>query len=237
MLETQHHFRLAPRIAVPLEEEMLMTKTALMATTGLLALFAAGVVPLGAHPATITSRATNATTRIELPKVRTLYTQNSNSLGVGFISDNFTSGTTTSSTVAADDFIVPKGKTWQVGEVDVTGVYFNGSGPATSENITFYKDASGVPGKTVKKGSFSALSCSDSGGSFSCTLPKKVRLKPGHYWVSVVANMNFISGAGEWGWEESSVIHNDPAVWGTCSGGVCGDWQSLGEDLMFDLKT
>ena len=39
----------------------------------------------------------------------------------------------------ADDFTVPDGATWKVSEVDVTGLYFNGPGPAVSENVFFYK--------------------------------------------------------------------------------------------------
>lgn len=174
---------------------------------------------------------------------KTLYSQNSNDSGVGLVSDNFTSGSFTSyDDSGADDFIVPSGKTWKIKVVDVTGVYFNGSGPATSENVTFYNDNNGVPGSVVK--AYTGLSCVDSSGSFSCKI-KKTKLKAGHYWVAVVANMNFSGGAGEWGWEGNTVINNDPAQWENPGGGfgVCPTWGSnstcLGynQDDMFDLKT
>ena len=176
-------------------------------------------------------------------KGKTLYTQNSNDSGVGLVSDNFTSGSFPSySDSGADDFIVPSGKTFKIKFVDVTGVYFNGPGPATAENVTFYTDNNGVPGSVVK--AYTGLSCTDSGGSFSCKI-KKTKLKAGHYWVSVTANMNFAGGAGEWGWEGNSVINNDPAQWENPGGGfgVCPTWGSnqacLGynQDDMFDLRS
>src|SRR5438067_1299575 len=74
-----------------------------------------------------------------------LYNQNSN-FGLGIISDNFTSNSSYNS-AAADDFVVPSGQTWHVAEVDVTGVYYNGSGPASSEVATFYaNNRKGKPG-------------------------------------------------------------------------------------------
>jgi hypothetical protein len=194
-------------------------------------------------PAVVTSGTTKAAPPLVGGTAKTLYTQNSNDAGTSIFSENFTSGSYTSYSQGADDFVVPKGKVWKVGEVDVTGVYFDGSGPST-QDITIYNDENGVPGKAVKKGSFTRLSCADNGGSFSCTLPRKVKLKAGHYWVSVVADINFTAGAGEWGWELSSVIHNDPAVWrNPGGGGSCETWTTLDEcfgysdDLMFGLKT
>jgi len=184
-------------------------------------------------------------------KGKTLYNQNSN-FGYGIDSQNFSSTDAAYDDAGADDFIVPKGKTWTVNEVDVTGVYYNGSGPATSEDVTFYADSSGVPGKAVKKGTFTNLSCTDTSGSFACKLPKKgVKLAGGskgtRYWVSVVANCPF-SGCGQWGWVENKTINNDPAVWENPSGGFgtsCTSWgvnaTCLGSsvyagDYAFDLK-
>jgi len=177
-----------------------------------------------------------------------LYNQNSN-FGYGIDSQNFSSTySKTYDAAGADDFLVPAGKTWKVKGVDATGVYYNGSGPATSENVTFYSDAKGVPGKV--KVALTNLSCTDTAGSFSCKTTG-VTLKGGkkgkRYWVSVVANCNF-SGCGQWGWVENKTIQNDPAQWENPGGGFgtsCTTWgmnaTCLGSsiysgDYAFDLK-
>ncbi|MEI9929375.1 MAG: hypothetical protein WDM89_02080 [Rhizomicrobium sp.] len=135
-------------------------------------------------------------------------------------------------TAAADDFVVPKGHTWSVKEVDVIGKYYDGYGPNKSENVTFYADDNGKPGKTVKNGTLVNLSGADDGGSLAIAFPKGVKLKPGHYWVSVVANLDFNDG-GEWGWELQTTHEGDDAVYQNGSSG----WTAIGSgDLMFTLK-
>lgn len=208
-----------------------MTRSMLMATTALVAMHAINAT---AAPA---------------PKSRTLYTQNSNQNGsIGAVSQNFTSGVnTTYDNWGADDFIIPAGEGWKIGRVDVTGIYFNGSGPAKSVNVVFWKDNRGEPGNTVARGAYNDLACSDRSGSFSCRLPKKLRLKPGHYWVTVQANCGFYT-CGEWSWDLTSVIHNDPAEWEEYNSfnSPCPTWGTLevcfgnaawNGDLMFDLKS
>lgn len=158
-----------------------------------------------------------------------LYDQNSN-FGSGIISDNCTSNFTSCHTAAADDFIVPSGQSWHIAEVDVTGVYYNGSGPASSQVVTFYANTGkGKPGR-VHRGPF-ALNCTDNDGSFECVLPEPIKLPSGTWWVSVVANCSFTSGCGEWGWVENTVIHGNGAVWE--QGG--GHWTRIGTDLAFTL--
>lgn len=221
-----------------------MKKTALLAAAAVLAM-TAGVA---AHP--VTAAHVNVVQAPDQhPGMKTLYSQNSNSTGVGLVSDNFTSGTyPTYSDSGADDFVVPSGSKWKVQVVDVTGAYFSaygtGTGGATSEDITFYKDASGMPGKALKKGTYTGLTCTDTSGSFSCTLPKALKLKAGHYWVGVVANMDYTAHHYlEWGWD-GTAIQNDPAMWENPGGGfgVCASWGTnsscLGysQDDMFDLK-
>ena len=145
-----------------------------------------------------------------------LYNQNSN-FGYGLISQNFTSGSYTSlNSAGADDFAVPSGQTWHIAEVDVTGVYYNGSGPAKSEVVTFYSNSKkNKPGRVVR-GPFT-LNCTDNAGSFQCILPKRVKLPSGTWWVSVVANCSF-SGGCEWGWIENTVVHGYGAVWKQAGG-------------------
>ena len=140
-----------------------------------------------------------------------LYNQNSN-FGEAIISQNFTSGSYTSyNAAAADDFVVPSGKTWHIAEVDVTGVYYNGSGPAKSAVVTFYtNDGKNKPGR-VHRGPFT-IDCG-AGPNFQCALPKPVKLPSGTWWVSVVANCSFTGGCGEWGWTENTIVHGYGAVW------------------------
>ena len=202
-----------------------MSKTVLMAASAVLALTAGNALAhptLGVRPAHVVP--------IKAPG-KTLYNQNSN-FGYGIVSQNFTSNSAQYDAAAADDFLVPKGKIWKITAIDVTGVYFNGSGPAPSETITFYADSKGHPGKAIGKGQ--KLTCTDSAGSFACTLPKPVKLdnsagtKKARYWLSVVVNMSFTNG-GEWGWVQNTVGANDPGQWenpGNGYGTGCTTWNA-----------
>lgn len=216
-----------------------MSKTVLMAAAAAFALTAGGAMAaapsIGAHSGKI------APSIHTLKGAKMLYNQNSNSNGEGIVSQNFSTTDSIYDAAGADDFVVPSGKTWKVKQVDVTGLYFNGSGPATSENVIFYKNKGGMPGAIKKE--VDNLSGTGSGGVFSIPLGTKVKLKPGTYWVSVVANMNF-PGFGEWGWEENGTIHGNPAMWQNPGGGfgVCPTWGTVGScigftgDFMFDLQ-
>ena len=76
--------------------------------------------------------------------------QNNDDYGKAVLSENFTDGAfTTYNSYGADDFVIPSGHSWDIREVDVTGTFINGSGPATAENLLFYKDAKGLPGSLV----------------------------------------------------------------------------------------
>jgi hypothetical protein len=173
-----------------------------------------------------------------------LYNQNSNPTGLGIVSQNFTSGTYSNDNAeGADDFVVPDNTRWQITEVDVSGVYFNGSGPARSEDVIFYKDDSGEPGSVVKRGRFDNLQGKDQDGNFAIKLSRKgIGLDPGTYWVSVVANCSF-EHCGEWGWEVNSVIHGNQAMWENPGDWAsCPTWGTLEDcfgysgDFMFDLR-
>ena len=221
-----------------------MNKTMLLAATAVLGLTAGGAIA-ASHPGVVAK--TTHVAPIQSPG-KTLYSQNSNFLSQSLVSDNFTSGTFGSySDAGADDFVVPAGKKWKVTGVDVTGLYSNctagvNCGPATSEVITFYKDAKGVPGAVVNS---QTVNCTDSSGSFACKI-SAVSLKGGTkgktYWVSVAANMNFQT-AREWYWTLTS-IHGNQAEWENPGGGfaVCPTWGTNGAclgysgDYAFDLK-
>ncbi len=230
-----------------------MSKTVLLAAAAAFALTAGGASAAQKPVIGVHGQAPNAV--FHLAKgAKMLYTQNSGD-GEGVVSMNFTSGSfsPTYNAAGADDFVVPKKTTWTVTEVDVSGIYFNSVSTcasscdfASSENVTFYADAKGVPGKAVKKGTFTALAGTDNNGSFSISLGKKgIKLKAGTYWVSVAANVNYGASGWEWGWDETSAIHGNNAMWENPEGGFgvgCTTWTDVGTcigvngDFAFDLQ-
>ena len=145
-----------------------------------------------------------------------LYDQAISGSSVGFVDQNFSSANDPFDNAAADDFVVTGGG-WNVSRVDLTGVYFNGSGPADSFDVTIYADAGGVPGAPVC--SDPGLSYTNSGTSFSIPLSSVCALSAGTYWLSAVANMDFAVG-GEFGWSAFA-----PA---SLPGSV-GKWQNPGD--------
>jgi hypothetical protein len=166
---------------------------------------------------------------------------------VGIISQNFLDqGFSIYDSSGADDFVVPEGETWTIQTVDVTGVYFNGPGPASSERVRLYADASGMPGAVMTTAR--NIQGTDTGGSFSIPLgAESTVLEPGTYWVAVQINMAFGTG-GEWGWETTLTLHGNPAVWMNPRNGFatgCTDWANMqacigpageGPDFMFALE-
>jgi hypothetical protein len=145
-------------------------------------------------------------------------------------------------TAAADDFTVPKGRTWIVNEVQVAGSYSQGSPRATSEHVTFYRSVHGLPGDAVAD--YDNLpGVQPQRGWFNIAIPD-TSLPAGIYWVSVVAHMS----DGEWFWENLSetVVDHWAAFEGGNGDSPCGrtwghqdkcfpDGPQLG-DQMFALK-
>jgi len=192
-----------------------MSKVSLLSATAIVAILSGGAPVAAKQP-------------VHTP-YNVLWNQNSN-FGYGVVSDNFSANYSSHDSAAADDFVVPKGQSWHITEVDVTVVYYNGSGPASSEVVTFYSNTNnGKPGR-VRQGPFT-VNCNDNGGSFQCVLPKPVRLPSGAWWVSVVANCSFVS-CGQWDWITNTVLHRQRAVWQK-NGSV--RWLRLKYDLAFTL--
>lgn len=172
-----------------------------------------------------------------------LYSQNDSDSGVGIVSQNFEASLDIYDAQGADDFTVPAGFKWGVQAVIVTGVYFNGPGPAVSETVSFYKNSGGLPGALI---SSQTVTGSDTGGSFRIRLPATVKLRAGTYWVSVQVNMDFTPN-GEWGWETRSVMSGNGAAWQNPGDGFatgCTSWANMetcigplgeGPDFMFAL--
>jgi hypothetical protein len=225
------------------EGENFMNKTMLLAAAAAVAL-TAGNVSAAAYVRTPITGA--APISHDAKGGKALWNQNSDSNDGYIQSQNYTSGTyAVDDNQGADDFVVPKGKTWTVTEVDVSGTYLDGNGlPAASENVFFYMDNKGVPGSPVKKGRFTNVSGTDSNGDFAIPLGKMgVKLKAGRYWVSIVANCDYMAGCGAWAWDTRSPIIGDDAMWrepGLTTG--CKAWGTLttclgdAGDFMFALK-
>lgn len=205
-------------------------------------------LPAGAGTA---SRPTSAGSGRVGPAVQTssadiLYDQRTEDSGVGIVSQNFNDpGFGIYDSSGADDFVVPDGETWSVQTVDVTGVYFNGPGPAYSERVRFYTDAGGLPGAPIATAR--NIVGTDTGGSFSIPLGAEAPvLGPGTYWVAVQANLSYNAG-GEWGWETTLTLHGNPAAWQNPRNGfgLCPTWGVMvtcigsageGPDFMFALE-
>ena len=103
---------------------------------------------------------------------------------------------------SADDFMVPAGDGWDIITVEAIGTYFNGLGPAPSFIVEIYSDMPGLPNTLLF--SQSDLPYTEVGGLFSIDLSTPIHLNTGHYWVSVMAKMEFANG-GQWAWQRHEV--------------------------------
>jgi hypothetical protein len=220
-----------------------MRKSQILAAAAVLALSAGYATAAGPGVSAAQSGQKSKAQKVSVGPEAVLYNQNDNDVGNAFTSQNFESSFDAYDAQGADGFSVPKGVSWKVTNVVVTGVYYNGAGLAVSENVTFYKDAGGRPGAVVK--AYPAVVGTDNGtGSFDIKLPKALKLKKGKYHVSVQVNMDFALG-GQWGWEGRSVIAGGDASWQNPGDGFatgCVAWDSIvtciagGPDLMFSLS-
>ena len=228
-----------------------MNKSILLASVAALALCASGA-SAGQHPVThapMTHGAAKFKTANRAATV--LYDQNDDPEGFSDTSQNFESTFDAYDNQGSDDFVVPSGTSWKISEVDVTGLYYKGSGPASgpanSENVFFYKAKKGEPKKLVAEVD-NVVGDDDGLGDFVIKLSKKdaVKLKSGTYFVSVQANMDF-STAGQWGWGTRNTQVGSPAQWQNPNGGFgtgCDSWSdeaaclggTAGPDHMFTLR-
>lgn len=152
------------------------------------------------------------------PGSTTLYDQNIGDGSYGWFSQTLSSYPQYDEYLA-DDFKVPAGHTWKVKEVDTTGFYYNGPGPASSVNVLFWKDKKGLPDKGSKVAECDNLNAGGlATGSFQIKLPKscKVKLKGStngkRYWVTVQANMQGFFTSGYWAWQSNLTIKNNEAA-------------------------
>ena len=197
-----------------------MNKTVLLAAAAAFALTAGGAVAATSSTA-VGVRAPANQIFHHAKKAKTLYDQNTADGLYGFFSQTLSSYPQYDEYLA-DDFTVPKGATWTVSEVDVTGFYYIEYGPASSVNVLFWKDKNGLP--SAKKGK-AAITCDNitptgglSTGAFEIALPKscKAQLAGGKkgttYWVTVQANMTGELTSGYWAWNTNTAIKGNEAA-------------------------
>jgi len=79
-------------------------------------------------------------------------------------------------------------------------------------HVTFYRDNHGTPGEVVSDQKRAPFKESRSDVTFFITPPQPVALKPGHYWVSVKANMNSSPRWG-WFWLRNKRVKGLPSQW------------------------
>jgi hypothetical protein len=86
----------------------------------------------------------------------------------------------------------------------------------------------GVPGGTVAECDKLNIT-SDAFGTFGIKIPKScpIKLGKGKYFVSVQAGINFVSGAGEWGWNTNNTQRGGPAMFRSAGGFGCTQWDTL----------
>ncbi|MDQ5823821.1 MAG: hypothetical protein M3441_06350 [Chloroflexota bacterium] len=122
---------------------------------------------------------------------------------------SFDNGTAFSSQ-AADDFIVPAGKTWTLTQVEVLGFPVTGTVQPASFNVFVYNDNSTLPGSQVASYSNLSYVHNSTTGLYTIDFPSTL-LNTGTYWVSVQADT--AAAENRWTWISSNLaaVHNGSA--------------------------
>jgi hypothetical protein len=117
---------------------------------------------------------------------------------------------TTYSCMGADDFVTTQ--QWKITKVFVLGGFYNGSQNPQTFHTVFYADdnTSGDYPGTELYNSYNTVEDNGSGG-FTIPIEDEIILPPGHYWISVYANV--ASGYATWGWKPSAGAYNYEADW------------------------
>lgn len=188
---------------------------------------AIGVLPAAAAPIPgKTGHVTPGATPAPMPDVSVLWNQYDNQSLNATSSQNFEAANDAFDDFLADDFVVSAAHGWGIAAADVDGVYFNctSCGPATSFNVTFYRDSNGLPGTAVAQAPNSRYRLVGT-STFRIILSHAAALANGHYWMSVQANLDFGLG-GQWGWTDRSVANGSDAAWENPGGGfaICPTW-------------
>ncbi|MEK8034018.1 choice-of-anchor R domain-containing protein [Ideonella sp. DXS29W] len=127
----------------------------------------------------------------------------------------------------ADDFTVPEGATWKITEIHAYGGMGSAGGELASANLTFFKDQNGKPGKVVAE-LLAAPLAKNVEGTFSVKLSSPVKLKAGHYWLSVQGKTK--EPGTVWMWNASKGFSGNRAVIQNPGDGYglgCTDWTPI----------
>jgi len=210
-----------------------MTKTVLLAGAAAIALAGSGAAAKPALPSMSVKMSSHGFHFIAPPKGGG-YSQRDNDGGLAYVCQTFLdTGFSAYDTVCADDFTIKKKA--KITQVQADGIYFNGYGPAQSFDVTFYKDAGGVPGAEEK--SCLGASYTDETGFGTPDVNCNVKIKnKGTNWVGLSANLAFGSG-GEWGWSTNVTIRGNSAVFENPGGGFgsCETWCAINADFSYAL--
>ncbi|MDQ3930684.1 MAG: hypothetical protein M3328_16255, partial [Chloroflexota bacterium] len=137
---------------------------------------------------------------------------------------SFDNGTSFSSQ-AADDFIVPAGKTWTLSQVEVLGFPVTTTIQPASFNVFIYNDNSTLPGSLVASYANLSYVQSPTTGVYTIDFPSTL-LNTGTYWVSVQANT--AAAGNRWAWSSSDQpAVNNGSAWqnpGNGFGSGCTTW-------------
>jgi hypothetical protein len=93
---------------------------------------------------------------------------------------------------AGDDFVVTDAAGWTISAFNFQVEFVGGTaGANTTYDIHVYADQNGLPGANVCDfpGAMGTLDAGET--NLSVALPTPCQLGPGHYWVSLIANLDF----------------------------------------------
>ena len=160
----------------------------------------------------------------------------------GVVSTDWDSGYDEMDIRIADDFIVPEGATWKISKIRAYGGMGSAGGEVVSANITFFKDLNGKPGKVVAE-LLAAPITQNVDGNLAIALSSPVKLKAGHYWLSVQGKTKEVGTV--WMWNASKGFYGNRAVIQNPGDGYelgCRDWTPIKDcvsampgDQMFEL--
>jgi hypothetical protein len=123
-------------------------------------------------------------------------------------SQNFESSLNAYDDFGADDFVVPAGQVWKVDRVEVRGNRLGNE--AASANVFLFADGGTIPGAQI----FSQSNVPRGSGQTYPDLDLAISpplITPGHYWISVQANLDF-TGGHDWWWEDYPLQVGQPAA-------------------------
>ena len=138
-----------------------------------------------------------------------------------FLTDNissqlFEAANTQYTANAADDFVVPANKVWNVTAVNAIGTLPSSNYP-TSYNVTFYTNtASNLPGTVIRT---ETVTLAAGSGSPSLPLATPLSLTEGTYWISVQAVMDLSGGQWFWSTYNDAATLSQPYAWKNPGGG------------------